>query len=292
MHIGIIVTHIRAEEKLLIEAFRAVGCEPDIILDRDVCINLTEGATQIAPSGMSWQAYALIIERCVSTSRGLYLLQILNAWGIMTINSYQTASICADKAITSLQLALHNIPQPEAYITFSEEQALNALEQVNYPAVIKPTVGSWGRLVSKVNDKETAETILEHRQTLGNYLHQIHYIQEYVNKPQRDIRAFVLGNETICAIYRHSDHWITNTARGGKASNCPVTAELDDLCVRSAQAVGGGVLAIDILETETGQYLVNEINHTMEFRNSSIPTGVNIAHRMVEFAIAQVRISI
>ena len=70
---------------------------------------------------------------------------------------------------------------------------------------------------------------------LGSYHHSIFYIQEYVEKPQRDIRAFVVGDETICAIYRNSEHWITNTARGGKASNCPVTPELNDICVAAAR---------------------------------------------------------
>jgi [lysine-biosynthesis-protein LysW]--L-2-aminoadipate ligase len=151
--------------------------------------------------------------------------------------------------------------------------------------VLKPAVGSWGRLLSKINDREAAEAILEHKETLGSYHHSIFYIQEYVRKPQRDIRAFVIGNETICAIYRNSEHWITNTARGGKASNCPVTPELNDICVRAARAVGGGVVAIDVFEDPDQGLLINEVNYTMEFRNSIAPTGVNIPARYVDFAL-------
>jgi [lysine-biosynthesis-protein LysW]--L-2-aminoadipate ligase len=285
MRLAVLITHIRAEEKLLIEAFRAQGVEPDIILDRDLHFSINAGAEQIAPSGVAWQEYDVVFERCVSTSRGMYALAILNAWGIRTVNSYQTAAICGDKLQTSLALAQANVPQPATRVGFTPETALEAIEAVNYPAVLKPVTGSWGRLLARVNDRDSAESIIEHRQTLGNYTHHTYYVQEYVDKPGRDIRAFVVGNRTICAIYRSSPHWITNTAKGGQASNCPVTPELNELCVRAANAVGGGILAIDLLEDAEGNLLVNEINHTMEFRNSSAPTGVDIAAKVVRYTL-------
>ena len=139
-----------------------------------------------------------------------------------------------------------------------------------------------------MHNRDSAEAILEHRQTLGDYNHHIYYVQEYVDKPGRDIRAFVVGERTIAAIYRESNHWITNTARGGQATNCPVTDALNDICVRSARAVGGGILAVDLLEDAQGNYVVNEINHTMEFRNSSQPTGVDIAQEVIDFVIGQI----
>ncbi len=285
--IAILVTHIRPEEKLLISAFQAHGIEPDVILDRDLHFNINDDASQLAPNGTPWNAYALVMERCVSTSRGLYATAILNAWGIPTINRYATAALCADKLHTSLALARHGIPQPETRLTFTTDAAVDSIESLGYPAVLKPVTGSWGRLLARVNDRDSAEAILEHRETLGDYTQHVYYVQEYVNKPQRDIRAFVVGDRTICAIYRTSPHWITNTARGGQASNCPVTPEMNELCVRAANTVGGGVLALDLFETPEGELLVNEINHTMEFRNSSAPTGVNIADEVVRYALTQ-----
>jgi [lysine-biosynthesis-protein LysW]--L-2-aminoadipate ligase len=223
MRVGLLITHIRAEEKLLIEAFRNEGIELDIILDRDLNFNINASAEQLAPSGITWQEYDVIFERCVSTSRGMYALAILNRWGIRTVNSYETAAICADKLQTSLALASANVPQPQTRVAFAPESAMEAIDDVEYPAVLKPVTGSWGRLLARVNDRDSAEAIIEHRQTLGSYNHHTYYVQEYVDKPGRDIRAFVVGNRTICAIYRSSPHWITNTAKGGQASNCPVT---------------------------------------------------------------------
>lgn len=284
MRIGLLVTHIRPEEKLLLAAFAARGVTPDVILDRDLMFDLTSGPEQLAPTGLPWAAYDLIVERCVSTSRGTYALAVLNAWGIPTINNHQTAVTCGDKLLTTLALARAGVPQPRALAAFTEETSVAAIEDLGYPAVLKPVTGSWGRLLARITDRDAAEAVLEHRFTLGDWTQHTVYAQQFVEKQGRDIRAFVVGDRTICAIYRTSPHWITNTARGGSASNCPVTDELNELCVRAAQGVGGGVLALDVFETPDG-LAVNEINHTMEFRNSSASTGVDIAAAVVDYAL-------
>ena len=289
MRVALLVTHIRAEEKLILAAFNKRGIKPDILLDRELNFDVTRGAEQKAPSGIAWHDYDLVFERCVSTSRGMYALAILNSWGIRSYNTYETAAICGDKLRTSIALTRQGIPQPHTRVAFTPASAMQAIDDVRYPAVLKPVTGSWGRLLARVHNRDSAEAILEHRQTLGDYNHHIYYVQEYVDKPGRDIRAFVVGDKAIAAIYRASNHWITNTARGGKASNCPVTERLNQICMRAAEAVGGGILAIDLLEDAAGDYVVNEINHTMEFRNSSEPTGVDIAQETIDFVISQVR---
>lgn len=291
MRVALLVTHIRAEEKLIIAAFNNREINPDIILDRELNFNVSQGSDQLAPSGIAWSEYDVVFERCVSTSRGLYALAILNSWGIMTFNTYETAAICSDKLRTSIALTQHNVAQPHTRVAFTPDSAMEAIDDVQYPAVLKPVTGSWGRLLARVHNRDSAEAIIEHRQTLGDYNHHVYYVQEYVDKPGRDIRAFVTGDRTIAAIYRSSNHWITNTAKGGQATNCPVTEELNDICVRAAQAVGGGVLAIDILEDAQGNFVVNEINHTMEFRNSSAPTGIDIAQEVINYVIDQVGVT-
>ena len=175
---------------------------------------------------------------------------------------------------------------PKCRVAFTAQSALVAIEELGYPVVLKPAVGSWGRLLSKVNDREAAEALLEHKEILGTYHHSIFYIQEYVPKPGRDIRSFVIGDETVCAVYRYSDHWITNTARGAKTENCPVTPEVDRLSRAAADAVGGGILAVDLLEAPDGRLLVNEVNYTKEFRNSIDITGVDIPNRIVDYVIS------
>jgi [lysine-biosynthesis-protein LysW]---L-2-aminoadipate ligase len=216
----------------------------------------------------------------------LYATQILNAWGIPTVNMAHVAATCGDKLVTTAALARAGVPQPRTKVAFTTESAIEAIEELGYPVVLKPVVGSWGRLLSKINDRDAAEAILEHKEVLGSYQHSIFYIQEYVKKPGRDIRAFVVGNETICAMYRTSSHWITNTARGGQGENCPVTPELNEICRAAAVAVGGGVLAIDVFEDPERGYLVNEVKHTMEFHTLVPTTGVNVPGMIVDYALA------
>ncbi len=235
------------------------------------------------------QQYDVILERSINHSRALYALQMFNDWGIKTINTANVARICGDKCLTTQALIKHHVPVPRNLMAFTPESALEAIEILGYPVVLKPCVGSWGRLVAKINDRQAAEAILEHKQILGSYHHSIYYIQEYIQKPGRDIRSFVVGDETIAAIYRTSDHWITNTAQGGKASNCPITPEVDRLSRAAAEAVGGGLLAIDLLESPQG-LLVNEVNYTMEFRNSIDTTGVDIPGKMIDYLLQEVAV--
>jgi [lysine-biosynthesis-protein LysW]--L-2-aminoadipate ligase len=273
--IAIIYGPLRVEERLLFTELEQRGLAFDRIDDRTLDLSFD-------PSG--WD-YDVVIARGVSQQRTFHVVTMLEALGVPVVNTSSVLELSNDKVRTSAALARAGVPQPRLRVAFSPEQALAAIEDLGYPAVIKPAVGSWGRLLAKVNDRDAAEALLEHKQVLGGFHHGTIYIQEYVEKRGRDIRAFVLGDETICAIYRSSEHWITNTARGGLASNCPVTPELASLCAQAAHAVGGGILAVDLFEHPERGLLVNEINATMEFRNSIDTTGVNIPGRIVDYAL-------
>jgi [lysine-biosynthesis-protein LysW]--L-2-aminoadipate ligase len=279
MRIGVLCSRIRAEEKLLFTELERRGLDYTKIDDREQIFDLHARS----------YPYDVVLERCIQHSRALYILKILNDAGVPTVNTYHVALTCGDKFLTTQALIHAGVPVPRNLLAFTPESALAAMEQLGYPVVLKPVVGSWGRMVSKINDRDAAEAILEHRDVLGSYQHAIFYIQEYITKPGRDIRTFVVGDECIAGIYRTSEHWITNTARGGVATNCPITPELADLSLRAAQAVGGGVVAIDLLETQDGRLLVNEVNYTMEFRNSIDTTGVNIPAKIIDYVVAMGR---
>ena len=277
--VGVLLSRVRVEEKLLLAELESRRVETKIIDDRELVLPV-ERKPDLGVD--------VILERCIQHGTALYALAVLDTWGVPTVNRYEVAEICGNKLLTTMRLIRDSVPSPRTRVAFTPESALTAIEELGYPVVLKPLIGSWGRLISKVNDREAAEAIVEHKDVLGSYLHSIYYVQEYVPKPGRDIRAFVVGDEAICAIYRYSDHWITNTARGGRAENCPVTPQLGELCVRAARAVGGGVVAIDVLEGPEG-LLVNEVNYTMEFRNSIDTTGVNIPAKIVDYVLEVAR---
>lgn len=273
--VGLLHSRIRVEEKLILEELRKRDVEIIDMNDNDLFFYLNNSKFDLD----------VVLERSVHHARSLYTLKVLNDAGIKTVNSHDVASVCGDKFLTTQALITNKVPTPKCYMAFTEESALKAIEEIGYPCVMKPAVGSWGRLISKINDRESAEAILEHKAVLGSYHHSIFYIQEYVDKAKgRDIRSFVIDGECICAIYRTSPHWITNTARGGEATNCPVTPEIKKISEDAAKACGGGILAIDVFENDNG-LTINEVNHTMEFRNSIVTTGVNIPEKIVDYII-------
>jgi len=281
MRLAILTSRLRVEEKLLIAALKQRSIEFDIIDDGELLLDL-------AHPDERWRTYDAVLYRSMSQSQGLAVLRVLEHWGVLVYNTATVTATCNDKLLTTLALLRAGIPTPHTLLAFDSQVTIQGIEMLGYPAVLKPITGSWGRLLARINDRDAAEAVLEHQETLGSYQHRIHYVQEYIAKPLRDIRAFVVGSRTICAIYRTSEHWVTNTARGAIASNCPVTPELDSLCVRAAQAVGGGILAIDVLEDPQHGLLVNEINATMEFRNSIAPTGVDLPNEMLDFVLSGV----
>lgn len=270
---GLLFSRIRVEEKLLIEAARRRGIALAMVDSREVVFDLD-----------SRFDYDVLLERDVSHARALYALNLFENSGVQTINNYRVALVCGDKVATSKALRDAGVPTPDVKVAFTPESALAAIEDLGYPVVLKPVTGSWGRLLAKINDRDAAEAVLEHKDHLGSYYHKIFYVQKFLNKPGRDIRSFVIGDEVVCAIYRTSDHWITNTARGAKASNCPLTPELRRMSLAAARAVGGGVLAVDLIESEDGP-VVHEVNYTVEFRNSIDATGVNIAEKILDYAV-------
>jgi [lysine-biosynthesis-protein LysW]---L-2-aminoadipate ligase len=277
LKIGVLYSRVRVEEKWIFNTLEKRGVDFDRLDDRAIHFDLENPAP--------WREYDAVIERSISYNSGLYALRILNSFGVTTVNTAAVAEACGDKLTTSTLLAKAGLPQPRNVVAFTPESALVAVEELGYPAVVKPVVGSWGRLLAKVNDRDSAEAIFEHKATLGSAQHQVFYIQEFIKKPGRDIRAIVIGDRVLTAMYRKSEHWITNTARGGEGELCPITPEIQSLCLGAAQAMGGGVLAVDLIEHSERGYLINEINHTMEFHTMQPLSGVDVAGEIVDYTV-------
>jgi len=266
---------IRKEEKLIIESAIRRGVEVKLIDLRGMILDPVHFEVD----------FDLALERSVSTVKGNYAISFFESLGVPVVNSLKVATICQDKFLTSMCLLKAGVPTPKFALAFDLEKAIEAVDYLGgFPVVIKPPLGSWGRLLAKVNDVDALEAVFEHKDVLGGPQQKALYMQEYVEKNGRDIRAFVTGQEVICAVYRTSEHWITNTARGARTENCPLSDELVEVAKLAAQAIGEGLLALDIFETQDG-FKVNEVNHTMEFKNSEEPTGVSISSAIVDYGL-------
>ena len=277
LQIGVLYSRVRVEEKWIFAAMERRGIDYERLDDRAISFDLENPEP--------WRAFDAVLERSISYTSGLYALRLLNSFGVPTVNTAAVAEVCGDKLTTSAMLAKAGVPQPRNVVAFTPEAALDAIEAFGYPVVLKPVVGSWGRLLAKINDRDAAEAVLEHKSTLGSVQHSVFYIQEFIKKPGRDIRAIVIGDRVLTAMYRKSEHWITNTARGGEGELCPITPEIEEMCLKATAAVGGGVLAVDLIEHTERGYLVNEINHTMEFHTMQPVSGIDIAGEIVEYVV-------
>lgn len=280
MRVAVLYSRVRVEEKLLIEDLQRRCVDHELIDVREAVWDIDD------PRGLD--RFDVVMERCISQTQALTAVRIFERFGIPCVNTSRVIDVCGDKLVTSLALSRAGVPGPKVRVAVEGPSALKAVEEIGYPAVLKPTVGSWGRLLARVHDRDAAEAVIEHKETLGGPQHGVFYVQEYIHKPGRDLRVFMVGGEPICAIERQAEHWITNTARGGKAGRFTVDPGLADICRRTSDAIAGpgaGILAIDLLEDPQRGYLVSEVNHTMEFRNSIAPTGVDIPGRMIDYVL-------
>lgn len=269
---------VRLEEKAIIEAAKKNSkVELQAFDSKDLHFDISDTSDLRARFG------SVVLQRCASYFRNLHLTAVLEGKGIKVVNDLNSALITGNKLFMSLSLVKQGVPTPRTEVAFTRDAALKALEELGYPAVLKPTIGSWGRLVAFLNDVDAARSVIEDREEMFPIYHT-YYLQEKVSRPPRDIRAVVVGDRTVAAIYRISttSDWRTNTARGGKSENLKITNELDELCLKASRPFGRGVYGVDLMESEDG-LLVHEVNNTTEFKNVMTQSGVDIPGLIVEY---------
>jgi [lysine-biosynthesis-protein LysW]---L-2-aminoadipate ligase len=276
----IIYDKVRFEEKSLYQKAKKKGINAQIIDAKTITINTGSKRTNL-------QLGDVVIQRSISHFRGLYLTSCLEFLDFLVINKFKVGQTCGNKLITSLTLAKYDVPTPKTHFAFSAESAIELIYKIGFPLVLKPVMGSWGRGVFPIRNEEMANMMIEMREESDSPLGRIFYIQEMVNRPPRDLRCIVVGDKLIAAIYRYSaqNEWRTNVARGGKAEAAPITKELEDIALRAAKAVGGGILGIDLMEDEKRGLLVHEVNNTVEFRGASSVCEADIADAIIEYAL-------
>ncbi len=284
VEVSIICDKVRFEEKALYEKTQSKGIKSKIVDAKTITIG-TNSKTKDFFLG------DVILQRSISYYRGLYLTACLEFLGFKVINRFEVGEICGNKLITSIKLAGNKIPSPKTQFAFSAESGLESIKKTGFPLVLKPIVGSWGRGIYPIRDLETASMIIEMREEDDSPLARIYYIQEMVDRPPRDIRCIVIGDQAVTAIYRYSSQaeWRTNVARGGKVELAPITKEIEDLALRAARAVGGGILGVDMMEDKNRGLVVHEINNTVEFRGAASVSNIDIPGEMIDYAVRLVR---
>ena len=281
--ICIVFDRLRTEEKLLQKEAEELGYETSMIDAKTTRFNTDSNKNE-------YDFGDVVLERCISYYRGLHFTACLEFLDVPVINSFEIANTCGNKMITSMLLKKNNIPTPKTYFSFSAESAMEHFEKVGYPLVIKPIIGSWGRSVMPIKDKDTADAIIENRQVTDGPQDRIYYLQEMIDRPPRDIRVITVGEQAVAAMYRKSSGGFkTNIALGAEPEICKITNEIEELCLNASKAVGGGILGIDLMEDKNRGLVVHEVNNTVEFKGLVKVAEKNIPKEMIDFAINYVR---
>ncbi len=281
--ICIVFDRLRTEEKLLQKKAEELGYKTSMIDAK-----ITSFDTDSKPE--KYDFGDVVLERCVSYYRGLHFTSCLEFMDIPVINKFDVANTCGNKMITSMLLKKNNIPTPKTYFSFSAETALENFENIGYPLVIKPIIGSWGRSVMPIKDKDTAEAVIENRQVTDGPQDRIYYLQEMIDRPPRDIRVITVGDQAVSAMYRKSSGGFkTNIALGADPELCEITKEIEDLCEKTSKAVGGGILGIDLMEDKERGLVVHEVNNTVEFKGLVKVSEKNIPKEMIDYAVRNIK---
>ena len=281
--ICIVFDRLRTEEKLLQTQASGMGYETSMIDAKITRFNTDSNKSE-------YDFGDVVLERCISYYRGLHFTACLEFLNVPVINSFEVSNTCGNKMITSMLLKKNNIPTPKTYFSFSAESAMENFEKVGYPLVIKPIIGSWGRSVMPIKDKDTADAIIENRQVTDGPQDRIYYLQEMIDRPPRDIRVITVGDQAVAAMYRKSSGGFkTNIALGAEPEICKITNEIEELCLNASKAVGGGILGIDLMEDKNRGLVVHEVNNTVEFKGLVKVAEKNIPKEMIDFAINYIR---
>lgn len=281
--ICIVFDRLRTEEKMLEKEASNLGHDA-VMLDAKITQINTDSKRKDFDFG------DVVLERCVSYFRGLHFTASLEFMDVPVLNKFQVANQCGNKMFMTLLLKKYNVPTPKTYFSFSSESASENIEKVGYPLVIKPVIGSWGRGVMQLKDKDTADALFEIRDITDSPHDRIFYLQELVNRPPRDIRVITVGDEPIAAMYRKSSGGFkTNIALGADPELCEITKEIEEISTKASKSMGGGILGIDIMEDEKRGLVVHEVNNTVEFKGLARVSRRNIPKEMVEFALNYVR---
>ena len=274
-----LLSRVRVEEKLLLAELERRGVEIARFDDREFWLDL--GAPNSCHAPLRRRAGALH----PPLARPLHP-EGAERLGVPTVNSYEVANICGDKLLTSTALERAGMPTPRTLMAFTPESALEACEEIGLPGgaeaghrLVGPAAGQGqrprrGRGAAGAQGHASARITTE-RSTFRSTC------------PSRDAISAPSSSATRRSARSTATHRTGSPTplAAASASNCPVSRELDAISHGRGQAVGGGVVAIDLFESDRG-LLVNEVNYTMEFRNSIDTTGVDIPARIVDYVMA------
>jgi ribosomal protein S6--L-glutamate ligase len=269
-------------------AAKASGVEIEIVSFRKLRANLSGSSSTLAGGEIPLHEFEIILVRNVpagSLEQVVYrmdaLLQ-LEMSGCRLINRPRAIECCVDKYLAATRMKMTGIPVPRTIVCEYAEDAMQAFEELGGDVVVKPLFGSLGKGMIRVSDPDLAYRAFLSIERLNSVL----YLQEFIEHPGWDIRAFVVNDKVIAAMRRFSgDDWRANVALGAPAELYEPSDEERRLAVQAAESVGAEVCGVDLLSGPNGKKYVIEANSVPGWRKLTEVTGVDVAAAVLAYAI-------
>lgn len=214
-----------------------------------------------------------IICRTIQPKLSLYLEQCK----LRVFNNAKVAEICNDKAKTYAYLAGKDIPLIES-VFLKNRIFTSCLEKIPYGTVIKSVDGHGGEQV--VLWKED----LKKEEVLGKIKDSDVIIQKFTGKAKQDVRVYVIGKRIITAIKRTAkEGFRSNYSLGGLVEEYYLNEEETQLVQKVISEFSFGLVGIDFLIGNSGEFILNEIEDVVGARMLYQCTNINLVKEYLLF---------
>lgn len=213
-------------------------------------------------------------------------LHMLEEYGVYVINPALSIEKSVNKYYTSALLEKAGIMSPRTVVTESFTESMRAFEELGGDVVVKPLFGSLGAGITRLTDGDIAYRVFRALESTQS----VFYIQEYIPHGNKDIRAFVIGDEVVASMKRVGAGWKTNISSGAAPEPYEPSDEEVETSLKAAETLGLEYTGVDLMRSEDdGTLYTLEVNSTPGWEGLQKVTTVDIAERLVEYVLEQLR---
>lgn len=266
----------------LYEAAKARGHTVRVINAALCYVLIDSDKPRVMYEGEDLDNFDVIIPRIMPNLTG-YASAILRQFEMMGV--YTTARSIAvvrsrDK-FRSLQLLIkQRVGIPKTIFSRETSEVDDLIEQIGLPMIIKTARGTQGKGVVLAETKKAAKSVIQ-----AFYVSDVSILlQEYIETEGTDVRVFVVGNQVVASMIRHSldDDFRSNLHQGGEGKAVKLTEEERKVALRAAKAMGLQICGVDLVRSDKGP-LVLEVNSSPGLEGIEKASGRDVAGKIIDY---------
>jgi RimK family alpha-L-glutamate ligase len=263
---AVIIAHTRSRTNAALAAHGWNGLPAQVLSPRDALLQLGSGDVALARLDVR--------DDLDGIEEGLWALERLRDAGVRILNAPGALLNAHDKLLTSRSLRRAGLPHPRTALI--ERHA--PLPDLDFPAVLKPRFGSWGRDVLLCRTRDELQQNLEMLAFRLWFRRCGVLAQELIPPRGHDIRIVVAAGTVVGAAQRIAPpgEWRTNVALGAAVVAVEPPPVASSLALAAAASSGLDLVGVDLLPTGPGGFCVLELNGAVDFRPVYSLPGRNV----------------